>query len=112
MRRAVTNNNESVGPISNVDAANVNAESAGPSSSSELDTEKKIAIPNAQTAKNIEETLTTSLGFQITCKKDFVDWYFDLLRQGGILRCKIAGFDIGRRRSKSGIIGDGEAHGK
>ena len=82
MRGAVTNNNESVGPISNVDAANDNAESAGPSSSSELEIEKKFAIPDAQTAKNIEETLITSLGFQMTRKEDFVDWYFDLPAPG------------------------------
>ena len=45
--------------------------------SSELEIEKKFAIPDAETANKMKQTLT-SLGFQISLKEEFVDWYFDL----------------------------------
>eukprot|EP00581_Thalassiosira_minuscula_P007944 CAMPEP_0183712252 /NCGR_PEP_ID=MMETSP0737-20130205/7422_1 /TAXON_ID=385413 /ORGANISM="Thalassiosira miniscula, Strain CCMP1093" /LENGTH=280 /DNA_ID=CAMNT_0025940831 /DNA_START=440 /DNA_END=1282 /DNA_ORIENTATION=- len=45
--------------------------------SSELEIEKKFAIPDARTAEKIEQTLA-SLDFQISRREEFVDWYFDL----------------------------------
>jgi hypothetical protein len=45
--------------------------------SSELEIEKKFCIPNEQAAMRLEQTLT-SLGFTISHKEEFVDWYFDL----------------------------------
>ncbi|KAL7540319.1 hypothetical protein ACHAXR_010706 [Thalassiosira sp. AJA248-18] len=48
-----------------------------PISSPELEIEKKFQIPNAEAAKEMEETLT-SLGFKISRKEEFADWYFDL----------------------------------
>mmetsp|Transcript_25286 Transcript_25286/g.54431 ORF Transcript_25286/g.54431 Transcript_25286/m.54431 type:complete len:345 (+) Transcript_25286:75-1109(+) len=45
--------------------------------SSELEIEKKFPIPDAQTAKKMEQTLA-SIGFEVSQKEEFVDWYFDL----------------------------------
>ena len=44
------------------------------SASSELEIEKKFSIKDA---KLVEQRLS-SLGFEITHKENFVDWYFDL----------------------------------
>ena len=45
--------------------------------SSELEIEKKFCIPNEESAMRVEKTLT-SLGFTMSHKEEFVDWYFDL----------------------------------
>ena len=55
--------------IMNADETNIAA-----ASSSELEIEKKFSISDA---KRLEETLT-SLGFKITRREEFADWYFDL----------------------------------
>lgn len=43
----------------------------------ELEIEKKFSIPDAEAAKKMEKRLA-SLGFEVTRREDFVDWYFDL----------------------------------
>lgn len=54
-----------------------NGGQTGGAGSSELEIEKKFPIPDAQTAKKMEQTLS-SLGFKVSQKEEFVDWYFDL----------------------------------
>ena len=43
----------------------------------ELEIEKKFSIPDAEAANKMEQRLA-SLGFEVTHKEHFVDWYFDL----------------------------------
>lgn len=65
--------------VANKDDAQINGAggtAAGPTRS-ELEIEQKFSIPDVQTAKKMEQTLT-SCGFKVSRKEEFVDWYFDL----------------------------------